>query len=83
MQILQIPDGIDPVQIVEYAIVFSVIILPLSYFPVLMVAQDRQYMGGFTNGKLSNTLGWFYLILITIFGVGAIPLLILTHGGKG
>jgi manganese transport protein len=75
--------GIDPVQIVEYAIVFSVIILPLSYFPVLMVAKDRQYMGGFVNGKLSNTLGWFYLILLTIFGAAAIPLLILTHGGKG
>lgn len=75
--------GIDPVQIVEYAIVFSVIILPLSYFPILMVAKDRQYLGGFANGKLSNALGWFYLILLTICGVAAIPLLILTHGGKG
>jgi manganese transport protein len=75
--------GINPVEIVEYAIVFSVVILPLSYFPVLMVAKDRQYMGGFANGKLSTTLGWFYLILLTICGLAAIPLLILTHGGKG
>jgi manganese transport protein len=75
--------GINPVQIVEYAIVFSVVILPLSYFPVLMVAKDRQYMGGFANGKLSTALGWFYLILLTISGLAAIPLLILTHGGKG
>jgi manganese transport protein len=75
--------GIDPVQIVEYAIVFSVVILPLSYFPVLMVARDRRYMGGFVNGKLSTILGWFYLIIVTICGLAAIPLLILTHGGKG
>jgi manganese transport protein len=83
LSMLIVSTGIDPVEIVEYAIVFSVIILPLSYFPVLMVAKDRQYMGGFANGKLSNTLGWFYLILLTICGVAAIPLLILTHGGKG
>jgi Mn2+/Fe2+ NRAMP family transporter len=75
--------GIDPVQLVEYAIVFSVIILPLSYFPILMVARDKKYMGGFANGRLANCLGWFYLIVLTIAGIAAVPLLILTHGGKG
>jgi Mn2+/Fe2+ NRAMP family transporter len=75
--------GIDPVQMVEYSIVFSVIILPLSYFPVLIAAADERYMGGYKNGWLANSLGWFYLILVSLAGLSAIPLLVLTHGGKG
>jgi Mn2+/Fe2+ NRAMP family transporter len=75
--------GVDPVEIVEYSIIFAVVILPLSYFPMLLVAQDEDYMGPFKNGKLGNILGWFYLILITIVALFAIPLLIVTHGGKG
>jgi len=75
--------GVNPVEIVEYSIVFSVVILPLTYFPVLMVARDRRIMGRHANGALANTLGWFFLALISLAAVAAIPLLVLTHGGKG
>ena len=36
--------GVDPVSVVEYSIVFSVVILPLSYLPLLLVAGDRRLM---------------------------------------
>jgi Mn2+/Fe2+ NRAMP family transporter len=75
--------GVDPVQVVEYSIIFAVVILPLTYFPTLLVARDDEYMGVFANGRTANVLGWFYLILISLFGLAAIPLLILTHGGEG
>jgi Mn2+/Fe2+ NRAMP family transporter len=75
--------GVDPVQVVEYSIIFSVVILPLTYFPMLLVAQDEDYMGPNANGKLANILGWFYLIVISLAALAAIPLLIVTHGGKG
>jgi Mn2+/Fe2+ NRAMP family transporter len=75
--------GLDPVQLVEYAIVFSVVILPLSYLPILRVARNRALMGSHANGRLSDILGWFYLGLVTLAALAAIPLLILTHGGKG
>jgi manganese transport protein len=75
--------GPDPVQVVEYAIVFAVVILPLSYFPILRVARSRRLMGPHANGRLIDVLGWFYLGLITLAALAAIPLLILTHGGKG
>jgi manganese transport protein len=75
--------GIDPVQIVEYSIIFSVVILPFTYFPILLVAQDENEMGRFKNGRLANVLGWFFLIFISLAGLAAIPLLIITHGGKG
>jgi manganese transport protein len=74
--------GIDPVQIVEYAIVFSVVILPLTFLPILLAANDEDYMGPFANGWLAKSLGWFYLVIITLAAIAAIPLLIYTHGGK-
>jgi len=75
--------GIDPVSVVEYSIVFSVVVLPLSYFPVLAVARDRGIMGAYANGPLANVLGWFYLALITVAALAAIPLFVATHAGQG
>jgi manganese transport protein len=75
--------GVNPVAIVEYSIVFSVVILPFTYFPVLMVASDQRIMGRHANGVLANVLGWFYLVLLTVTALAAIPLLIVTHGGRG
>jgi Mn2+/Fe2+ NRAMP family transporter len=74
--------GVDPVQVVEYAIVFSVVILPLTFLPILLTAGDRDYMGTFANGWIARSLGWFFLVIISIAAVAAIPLLIYTHGGK-
>jgi Mn2+/Fe2+ NRAMP family transporter len=75
--------GVDPVEVVEYSIIFSVVILPLTYFPMLLVAQDPDEMGPYVNGKLANVLGWAFLILISLAALAAIPLLIITNGGKG
>jgi Mn2+/Fe2+ NRAMP family transporter len=75
--------GIDPVEITEYAVVFSVVALPLTYFPVLLVARDRTFMGEHTNGWLSNILGWAYFAVILVIALSAIPLLLATNGGSG
>jgi Mn2+/Fe2+ NRAMP family transporter len=75
--------GVDPIQVVEYSIVFSVVILPLTYFPVMAISRDADVMGAYVNGPITNTLGWIYFVLITIAALAAIPLLILTHGGNG
>jgi len=40
-------------------------------------------MGPYANGWLAGILGWAYFILICIAALAAIPLLIITHGGKG
>jgi manganese transport protein len=75
--------GIDPVSIVEYSIVFSVVILPLTYLPLLLVANDQRVMGAHANGPAAKALGWFYMAVTTVAALAAIPLLILTHGGRG
>jgi Mn2+/Fe2+ NRAMP family transporter len=75
--------GVDPVEVVEYSIVFSVIILPFTYFPLLVIAGDVRVLGEHANGRVANVLGWIFLVLVCIAALAAIPLLIATHGGKG
>lgn len=75
--------GIDPVQVVEVSIVFSVVVLPFTYLPVLLVARDKKAMGEHANGWVANVLGWFYLVTLTIAALAVIPLFLLTHGGQG
>jgi manganese transport protein len=83
LALLIIMTGIDPVMLTEYAVIFSVVALPLTYIPILLVANDRAYMGRYANGRLANAFGLFYLVVIMIVAVSAIPLMILTHQGQG
>ncbi len=80
---LVVMTGYDPVKLTEYSVIFSVVALPLTYLPILLIANDRTYMGSKVNGKLANVLGFLYFILILAIAVAAIPLMLITHGGQG
>ncbi|MFG2007217.1 NRAMP family divalent metal transporter [Spirillospora sp. NPDC048911] len=73
---------VDPITVTEYSLVFSAIALPLTYLPVLVVANDRQFMGDKANGHVSNVFGSVYLILLMVVSVVAIPLMIATKAGE-
>ena len=75
--------GVDPVLLTEYAVIFSVVALPLTYLPVLLIARDRTYMGDRVNGIVGNTLGWLYFVIIVVAALAAVPLLLITQGGTG
>jgi Mn2+/Fe2+ NRAMP family transporter len=74
--------GVDPVLLTEYAVIFSVVALPLTYLPILLVANDRAYMGTHANGRLANVLGVLYLVIILAVSLSAIPLMIVTNVGQ-
>ena len=74
--------GVDPVQLTEFAVIFSAVALPLTYIPILIVANDRTYMREYVNGRLANVLGLIYLVVIVIISIAAVPLLILTNVGQ-
>ena len=42
--------GVDPVMLTEYAVIFSAVALPLTYIPILLVANDSEYMGAHRTG---------------------------------
>ncbi len=73
--------AIDPIKVTEYSIVLSAAALPLTYFPLLVVANDRDYMGDSVNGRLANSVATFYLVLLLIVSVITIPLMIVTKAG--
>lgn len=74
--------GVDPVLVTEYSVVFSAIALPLTYLPILIVANDPQYMGKHVNGRAVNALGMIYLVIILAASLAAIPLMIATGAGS-
>jgi manganese transport protein len=74
--------GVDPVMLTEYAVIFSVVVLPLTYIPILLVANDRTYMGRYGNGRLANGFGLLYLVVIMVVALTAVPLMVLTNVGQ-
>ncbi len=74
--------GLQPLQLAEYAVVSSILVLPLTYLPLLLLAGDRHFMKSHANGPLSKLLGWSYYALILVAAVVALPLYLLTSGGS-
>ncbi|MET3935607.1 Nramp family divalent metal transporter [Arthrobacter sp. OAP107] len=73
--------GVDPVLVTEYSVVFSAVALPLTYLPILIVANDPQYMGKHVNGRGVNVVAMIYLVVILVASLAAIPLMIVTGAG--
>lgn len=76
-----IMSGVDPVQLTEYAVIFSVVIMPLTYYPVLKVSRDKKIMGKYANGRITNILANIFFVIICLSAVAAVPLMILSHQG--
>lgn len=73
--------GVDPIAVTEFSVVFSAVALPLTYIPILIVANDREYMGDAVNGRAVNAVGLVYLVVIVVASLAAIPLMIITGAG--
>ena len=74
--------SLDPIKVTEYSIVLSAAALPLTYFPILVVANDTNYMGEDVNGPVRNTVATFYMVLLTVVALATIPLMIATKAGS-
>ena len=73
---------VDPVMVTEASVVFSALALPLTYLPILVVANDRDYLGDHVNGRFANVMGMIYLVIILVVSLAAIPLMIITGMGR-
>jgi len=73
---------VDPIKVTEYSVVFSALALPLTYFPILVVANDPDYLGDHVNKPWTNALGLVVLALVTLASVAALPLMIWTKAGQ-
>ncbi|MFR9780640.1 NRAMP family divalent metal transporter [Micromonospora sp. MS34] len=80
--VLMLMTTVDPVRLTEYMLILSAVVLPLTYLPILVVANDRNYLGDRVNGRWTNLLGTLFLVLIVAASVAAIPLAIITRMGR-
>lgn len=74
--------GIDPINLTEDAVIFSVLVMPLSYWPIFKMARNKDAMGEYTNKGLANVLGWIYFVVIVIVALAAVPLQLLSNKGQ-
>jgi manganese transport protein len=75
--------GVNVMTLVEYAVLFSIIVLPLTYLPLMLLAGDKSFMRQYANKWLAKGLGWIYFALVTAAAIAAVPLYLLTSGGQG
>jgi manganese transport protein len=66
----------------EISVIFSAVALPLTYLPILIVANDPEYMGEHVNGQALNGIALIYLVIILAAAIAAIPILIITGAGQ-
>jgi manganese transport protein len=74
--------GAGVMTLVDYAVLFSIIVLPLTYLPLMLLAGDKGYMGKHANKWLAKGLGWTYFVIVCAAAIAAIPLYLLTSGGQ-
>jgi len=74
--------GIDPVELTEYAVIFSVLVMPLTFFPILKVANNHTIMGKFVNGRFRKITSHVFFGIIILVSIAAVPLMILSQQGK-
>jgi manganese transport protein len=74
--------SLDPIAITIVSVVLGVAAVPLTYFPVLVVANDRDYMGERVNRTWSNVLATGFLVLMVVTSVVTVPLLFFTKAGQ-
>jgi manganese transport protein len=74
--------GVRPLQLVNISIVFGMVVMPFTYYPILRTASDKNVMGKHVNSKFDDIIGGIVLVLVTIAALAAIPLMVLTYSGK-
>jgi Mn2+/Fe2+ NRAMP family transporter len=74
--------GLRPLQLVNISIIFGMVVLPFTYYPILRIAGDKNVMGKHVNSRSDSIIGGIFLVLITIAAIAALPLMLLTHSGK-
>jgi Mn2+/Fe2+ NRAMP family transporter len=72
---------LDPVKVTEFVLILTAAAVPLTFFPILVVANDSDYVGEKTNSRLTNAIASGYLVIMAVTSIVAIPLMIWTRGG--
>jgi Mn2+/Fe2+ NRAMP family transporter len=73
---------INPITVTLVAVVLGAAAIPLTYFPILIVANDARYMGRWVNRRWTNAAGILFLLVMVVVSVVTLPLMFLTKAGQ-
>lgn len=62
--------GVNPIRALYYAAIVNGLIAPPLLALILLIGRNRAIMRTFVNPPLSNLLGWFTVLLMTLAAVG-------------
>lgn len=79
---LVVLSGLDPSKLVNISVVFGMVVMPLTYYPIMRVAMDKGIMKRHVNSRADTAIGMLFLVLITLAAFAAIPLMLLTNSGQ-
>jgi manganese transport protein len=74
--------SVDPVTVTVLSVVLGAAAIPLTYFPVLVVANDGDYMGARVNGRWLNAVASVFLVVMVVTSLVTLPLLFFTKAGR-
>jgi manganese transport protein len=72
---------VDPIQVTVLTLAVAAAALPFTFLPLLIVANDADYMGEQKNTLAINVVAGIVLALLCAVTLAVIPLLVLSGGG--
>lgn len=72
--------GVDPIQLTVVTMAAAAVALPFTFLPLLIVANDPDYVGDQRNSAALNVVAVVVLALLTLVTIAAVPLFIITGG---
>jgi Mn2+/Fe2+ NRAMP family transporter len=74
--------GVEPLKLVDYSIILGMVLMPLTYYPILKASGDKARMGKHATGRVQQRIAWGFFGLIVLAAIAAIPLMIVTRIGQ-
>jgi Mn2+/Fe2+ NRAMP family transporter len=74
--------GLDPIGLATATMALAGATLPFTFVPLLIVANDADYMGQQRNTRSMNLVAWVVLGLLLVVTLATLPLLVLAGGGS-
>jgi manganese transport protein len=73
---------VDPIRLTIVTMALAAVALPFTLGPLLIVANDRDYVGEQHNTAATNVVALLVLGLLIVVTITAVPLLLLSGGGS-
>jgi len=82
LAVLMLISGLSPLRLVNASVVFGMVVMPFTYYPILRVAMNKRVMGSHANQRGDTAIGALVLVLIVGAAIAAVPLMVVTNFGQ-